>query len=109
MGVSKKKSGAQRRAWERFINNRAPAFRGILGKQGRPKGQTVRRGKVELDVCWLIMSGGLNEDWTDLKIVSELLQDDSVRWRKYKLGPCEYREVREPTLRRYITAARNKY
>src|SRR5262249_18374303 len=106
--MTKKKSGAQQRAWKRL--NKNPA------KRGRPKGETelieARRGMIELDFLWLVTHGGVDigeQRWSDLKIVNELLLDDLTRWEKYKLGKCQYRKVHKETLRRLITVARNKF
>jgi hypothetical protein len=116
MGVSKKKSGWQRRAWERLNTDPASAFYGVLrsGKRGRPRGETdeARRGMIELDFLWLVAHGAPaigQRRWSDSRIANELLLDDRTRQEKYKLDVCRYRGVSKETLRRLITAARNKF
>jgi hypothetical protein len=118
IAMTKKQSGAQRRAWKRLNNDPASPFHGILrsGKRGRPKGETKsieeRRGWVELDFLFLVRVGAVDigeRRWTDLRIANELLLDDSTRWEKHKLGKCKYRRVHKETLRRLIATLRNKF
>jgi hypothetical protein len=115
--MAKKKSGAQQRAWKR-LKSKSGSLYSLLrsNKRGRPKGETEpieeRRGKIELDILFLFERGDLNTEerrWTDLMIANELLLDDQTRWEKYKLGKCQYRELPKGTLRRRVTALRNKF
>ena len=118
---AKRKSGAQRRAWERLRerlnNDPASAFHGILGsgKRGRPKGETEsieeRRKWVEFDFLFLVGTGAVDigkPRWTHERIATVLLLEDSVRWEKYKLGKCQYRMFIDH-LRRLVTDTRNKF
>jgi hypothetical protein len=86
------------------------------GKRGRPSGQTeevrTRLGWVETDFLFLVKAGAVDigePRWTDSKIAAVLLLEDSVRWEKYKLGKCRYREMLEESLRRLIRDTRNKF
>jgi hypothetical protein len=105
----KKPSGAQR---DRLALLMRAMKNGPIFARGRPRGVVTEPIKhIRFDFDWVVGIGQLHNGephWSDLRLARELLQPNAVRWKKLRLGPCQYRNMNENYLRRVIASIRSQ-